>query len=520
MTQYNIDEKQVVSANAGPELLTDAKMAELFGDDFPHLAYINFDNNSCNCKMYNGCELSNIENTLKKAQKFKQELEKHSEILQASRQVTMVAMAAMTVKSSEHQRKQWGRLISQPKYDPKGSAIVCMVVTRDIETGKINPLSLYWLGGMDFGGIESNVHANIAARNILENFASDGANNTKFLEKVVQLVKLQNPVFSNPTKQKGAMMPLDNLKSKLKEFYAAKDKLVKFGTSAALVAFIIWASCNCTGSNNAAQEKEDIRRKYADSLNRERMDREALRKNINAVIKSSNDKDSLIMNLRDSLVSAAVLLNATKDSLADCQKQASRCKNEKKNVAPKPAPKPKKVPAKNTKPAKKAKPVKVAPAPQPKPTVKPHQDRPVVIDTSKLYQAHENKPIVIDHPPVYKTKQDEPVVIDTSKLYQAHENKPIVIDHPPVYKTKQDEPVVVEPRTTPTININVNQGAVNTTVNVNNGSVNNYYNCAPVTTNGGNNDTPQQEAQPVQQYQQCRGVIETAVVKSRIRTRR
>ena len=286
------------------------------------------------------------------------------------------------------------------------------------------------------------------------------------------------------------------------------------------MAFINRASCNCTGSNNAAQEKEDIRRKYADSLNRERMDREALRKNINAVIKSSNDKDSLIMNLRDSLVSAAVLLNATKDSLADCQKQASRCKNEKKNVAPKPAPKPKKVPAKNTKPAKKAKPVKVAPAPQPKPTVKPHQDRPVVIDTSKLYQAHENKPIVIDHPPVYKTKQDEPVVIDTSKLYQAHENKPIVIDHPPVYKTKQDEPVVVEPRTTPTININVNQGAVNTTVNVNNGSVNNYYNCAPVTTNGGNNDTPQQEAQPVQQYQQCRGVIETAVVKSRIRTRR
>ncbi len=507
MTKDNNSQKQDLSASVGPELLTDAKMAELFGDNFSHLAYINFDDNSCNCTTYNGRELLNIKNTMKKALEFKNQLERHSDMLQAANPATMVAMAAMTVKSSEHQHRQWGKLISRPEYDPNGSAIVCMVVTRDEDTGKINPVSEYWLGGMDFGGVESDVHANLAARNILASFAADGANNAKFLERVVKLVKFQNGTFSNTTKQKGAIMPLNNVKNKLKEFFAAKEKLAKLGASAALSTFVIWASCNCSGSNNKAQEKEDIRRKYADSLRRERMDRELLRENINAVIKSSENKDSLIMNLQDSLVNAAVLLNETKDSLADCrQKQANiRCKNEKKKTVSKPVAKPKKVPAKNTKPAQKVTPVKVAPAPQVKPavvpTVKPRQDE-WTIDTSKVYQAQENKPIVIDQPPVYYNPKDATPACEI--------------------------PVEVQPRTAPTININVNQGAVNTTVNVNNGPVNNYYNCVPAATNDGNNDVPQQVAQPaqqqaenpVQQYQECRGVIETVVVKSRVRIRR
>ncbi|MBR5153170.1 MAG: hypothetical protein IKW57_00010 [Alphaproteobacteria bacterium] len=125
------------------QILTDSKMQELFGVNYKHILYYNFDTEQWNANKYQGFVLLNQDIDSAAARYMQQNLQ----AVKGFEDKEIVAVATMLV-AQKHRGN--GAIVSKPIFNAGGCSVVGTVVCRDRLTGQILPVSNKWIGGSNF----------------------------------------------------------------------------------------------------------------------------------------------------------------------------------------------------------------------------------------------------------------------------------------------------------------------------------------------------------------------------------
>lgn len=154
-----------------PEIMSNDKMVELFGNNYRGVVVYNFDTMQWNTKMYNGTKLRNW------GTPFLDEA-KHVFELATFKDLDVVACAMMSVNNQMF--PGWGQKVNKPVFAPGAQNMVGTLVCRDGFTGRIMPVPDDWVG------IDTYKTNDELARYVIERFALSVARRTDFRDVLLK----------------------------------------------------------------------------------------------------------------------------------------------------------------------------------------------------------------------------------------------------------------------------------------------------------------------------------------------
>lgn len=142
-----MEKKDLVSVQRQPvmEKLSDDKMRDLFGAKYQSLLFYDFDAQRWNSDEFIGKPMLGVCNNISSANRLKANIEARPEF----RNLEVAALVFMPIASEKY--PNFGNFLYNPsfcmrQYSFNGHAVVATIVVRDLKTGKILPVSRFWIG--------------------------------------------------------------------------------------------------------------------------------------------------------------------------------------------------------------------------------------------------------------------------------------------------------------------------------------------------------------------------------------
>lgn len=157
--------------NIAPKKLTDAVVERLVGHT--NVVYYNCETNMWNTNKYNGYTINSQNSDTDRVKEFKSAMEREPKF---SQQYEFAASITMTIDTVSFPGR--GKLISNPKYNQKGTGVVGNIIVKNKATGKYELYCKSWVG------VCNGEHPVFAAHFGAHGFAVGGARDSAFCAAV------------------------------------------------------------------------------------------------------------------------------------------------------------------------------------------------------------------------------------------------------------------------------------------------------------------------------------------------
>ncbi|MBQ8256009.1 MAG: hypothetical protein IJY99_03535 [Alphaproteobacteria bacterium] len=168
--------KPIANIVDGKEILTDDKMADLFGLNYNGILFYNFDAKKWNTDKYMGVPVSGQDIDTANAVEMRTKMHRMKDFANYE----LVAVVTMVVSSVVYPTQD--DVVENPRYDLTGNSVVGTVVRRDKKTGRILPLDNRWVAVRRYVN-----HADACADGAFR-FVNDGAKNSFYRKLLVDKI--------------------------------------------------------------------------------------------------------------------------------------------------------------------------------------------------------------------------------------------------------------------------------------------------------------------------------------------
>ena len=127
------------------EKLSDEKMRALFGEKYQAVLFYDFDAQRWSAEKFIGKPMLGVCNNISSANRLKANIEARPEF----KDLEVAALVFMPIASEKY--PNFGNFLYKPsfcmrQYSFNGHAVVATIVVRDLKSGKILPVSQFWIG--------------------------------------------------------------------------------------------------------------------------------------------------------------------------------------------------------------------------------------------------------------------------------------------------------------------------------------------------------------------------------------
>lgn len=136
--------KPIANIVDGKEILTDDKMADLFGENYKGILYYNFDRKKWNSDRYMGISVKGQDIDTANAVEMRTKMHRMKDFADYE----LVAVVTMVVPFTVYPTHDV--FVENPRYDLRGDCVVGTIVCRDKRSGRILPVDNRWVAVLRF----------------------------------------------------------------------------------------------------------------------------------------------------------------------------------------------------------------------------------------------------------------------------------------------------------------------------------------------------------------------------------